>query len=260
MLPFEWVASAWFAALFLAAPWTGAGRGRRAAVMGCCAALVLLIGAAAVRASPPVRAWLPHAYLVLGYWLPGLLAPAVAQPTAFERWLRRSDSAIRPHLPAAPARLSAVLELSYLLCYPLVPAAFAVVWAAGGEDDVDRFWVAVLAAGYACYGSLPWLVSRPPRIAEPERTADPRHPLAAVNAFVLGRVSHQLTTFPSGHVAVSWAAAGVLSTVSAAAGSVVAVAAAAIAVAAAAGRYHYVIDVVLGLVVAALALAAAAAL
>jgi membrane-associated phospholipid phosphatase len=66
---------------------------------------------------------------------------------------------------------------------------------------------------------------------------------------VLARVSHQLTTFPSGHVAVSIAAALALIPVSVGAAVVSGVTAAMIAVAAVAGRYHYAVDVVLGALV-----------
>ena len=74
-----------------------------------------------------------------------------------------------------------------------------------------------------------------------------------LNALVLARVSHRWTTFPSGHVAVAWGAAIALLRVWPAAGGVVAVVALGVTVGAAAGRYHYVIDVLLGLVVAAIA-------
>jgi membrane-associated phospholipid phosphatase len=79
--------------------------------------------------------------------------------------------------------------------------------------------------------------------------------LGAVNAAVLARVSHELNTFPSGHVAVALAAAGCVLSVSAAAGGVFTVVALAIALGAVAGRYHYLADVLLGGVMAIAALA-----
>jgi membrane-associated phospholipid phosphatase len=80
-----------------------------------------------------------------------------------------------------------------------------------------------------------------------------------MNTLVLGRVSHQLNTFPSGHVAVAGAAVASVATVSGLAGALLGLAVAGICVGAAAGRYHYVVDVVLGLVVAAVAFLIAAA-
>ena len=249
MHPFEWLACAWFAALCAAAPLTAAAGRRRAGVMAGSAAAVALVVLAAREAPATLRAWLPLAYLVGGYWMPGLLAPAVPHPTPFERWLMRTDDVLLRHLPAAPARLTGLLELAYLICYPLVPAAFTVVWTHGDAGDVTRFWLAVLTSGYACYGSIPWLVSRPPRLVEPHDPGS-RHLLAHANVFVLGRVSHELTTFPSGHAAVSAAAALMVLPVSFVGGAVVGTVAVAIAVAAVAGRYHYAIDVALGLLVA----------
>jgi membrane-associated phospholipid phosphatase len=144
--------------------------------------------------------------------------------------------------------------MAYLLCYPLVPAAFLIVWLGGSPGEVARFWVAVLLAGYACYATLPWLVSRPPRLVTgAAATCD----LGAVNAFVLGHVSHQMNTFPSGHVAVSLAAAAAIWPVSPIAGLTVGVIAGAVAMGAVSGRYHYVVDVVAGVAVAVVAAASA---
>jgi membrane-associated phospholipid phosphatase len=70
-------------------------------------------------------------------------------------------------------------------------------------------------------------------------------------------VSHQLNTFPSGHVAVSLAAAAVVASLSPPAGLLFGLMAAAIGVGAAAGRYHYVIDVLLGAGMGAAVVAAA---
>jgi membrane-associated phospholipid phosphatase len=124
-----------------------------------------------------------------------------------------------------------------------------IVWAHAGAAAVPRFWMTVLVAGFACYASLPWLVSRPPkRLASHASGAVTR-----LNAFVLSRASHQWTTFPSGHAAVAWAAAFAVARVWPVAGVVLAMVAAGVSVGAASGRYHYVIDVLLGLLVAAVA-------
>jgi membrane-associated phospholipid phosphatase len=222
------------------------------------------VAAAALYGSDTLRAWLPHVYLVAGYWLPAFIAQRTADATKFERWLRRTDDVLRPESGALPVFFKELTELAYLLCYPLVPASFAVVWLVGSSADVDRFWMAVLPAGYACYVSLPWLVSRPPRLAGvPHAPADgrsripARHRIADANLCVLGRVSHELNTFPSGHVAVSLASAVCVGWVSPTAGALVGVATVAIALGAAAGRYHYVLDVILGLIVGAAAVALA---
>jgi membrane-associated phospholipid phosphatase len=209
-------------------------------------------------ASVFVRVWLPHAYLVVGYWLPALLVGTLTSP-AFEAWLAQTDTRFRQYMTPMPRWATHAVELSYLMCYPAVPAAFAVVWTGGNLVDIERFWLSVLAAGFACYGNLPWLPSRPPRLLvdpKDQRHTDIRHrsvaneggsrALGLINAAVLARVSHQWNTFPSGHVAVSVAAAACALTVWWPAGLVLAVVATGIAIGAVAGRYHYVVDVLLG--------------
>ena len=203
MFPFERLALLYFAALALASLALRRQRARAGR------ALVNSIGFAALamaasRVMPDgVRAWLGHGYLLAGYLVPSLLAPTPAD-TRLERWLVATDRAWRPLAHSIPQPIADIFEVAYLLCYPLVPAAFAVVWTGGDESDSSRFWIAVLASGFACYGMLPWLASRPPRsLAKAEH---PRSGIARLNAQVLERASHGLNTFPSGHVAVSVAA------------------------------------------------------
>ena len=257
MFLFESIALAYFLAVAAAAPFTRVARRRRAIVAVAAIAMAVIVALVARSAADVWRTWLPHMYLVAGYWTPGLLTPRISEPTAFERWLVSSDARLRPRLPGLPPMLVHITEVAYLTCYPLVPASFTIVWLTGTAQDISRFWVAVLTAGYLSYASLPWLLSRPPRLLA--NAMAPATHVGAVNVFVLGRLSHQLNTFPSGHVAVSLAAAGVVAMVRPAAGAAVAVIALAIAVGAAAGRYHYVIDVVLGIVAAAAAIALTAA-
>lgn len=251
MLTFEALTIGFFAVLGAAAPSIRASRAHRLRA-GLWSAAVVVCALVAVQAlAPAMRVWLGHAYLVLGYWIPALMIPTAALASGgFEAWLARTDEWWRLRAVAVPNWLLHVLELSYLLCYPLVPAAFTFVWMYGRLADSDRFWTAVLISGFACYGTLPWLISRPPRLkdgivkAHAERTN-----LRAANEFVLARVSHGLNTFPSGHVAVSVAAGFEVMSVSRPAGLVVLFVAALIAAGAVAGRYHYAVDVASGVVV-----------
>jgi hypothetical protein len=249
MTPFEWLALAYFIVLPLAAARNARPRGWLYAA----GAILLVIVA---RRSMPweARAWLPHAYLVLGYWMPAAFVPGVN--TQFESWLGTADRRLwNWGLQVGRGRATSFFEVAYLLCYPLVPAAFAVVFALGTPRDITRFWIAVLLAGYACYGSLPWTAARPPRlISAPEPIF-----FARVNAGVLGRVSHNMNTFPSGHVAVALAASLVVCSVSMAWGAGFLAIAAAVAVAAVRGRYHYLVDVLVGAGVGAGAFATALA-
>jgi len=77
---------------------------------------------------------------------------------------------------------------------------------------------------------------------------------------VLNRMSHRLNTFPSGHVAVTIAAALSLWPVSPPAAAVVGAIAGGVAVGAVTGRYHYVLDVLAGALVGVLSAAAASAM
>lgn len=255
-LTFEILAAAYFGALALAAllaPVRPAGRAGVALLAAACAVAVI---AAALLLPLAARAWLGHAYLAAGYWVPALLvrgAGAAASgdhraadpPTSFESWLLRTDDRCRRLVVVRPAALLQVLELSYLLCYVVVPAAFLMVWTRGTSADADSYWTPVLLSGFVCYGTLPWLVARPPRAVDGRAPAG----VGRVNAYVLDRVSHGLNTFPSGHVAVSLAAALEVWTLRPAAGMALTAIALAIAAGAVAGRYHYAIDVVLGLAI-----------
>jgi membrane-associated phospholipid phosphatase len=244
--PYELLAVGYFLAIALATRRSRTDEAHRRKAMRLSILTGGVIVATAYLAPDPVRAWMPVAYLVLGYWIPAILAPSKPD-AAFEAWLRDTDASLGVTAGRAPAWLREPLELAYLLCYPLVPAACAIVRLFGGAADLDRFWLAVLLAGFACYATLPWLVSRPPRLLTPFES--PATGLAALNTRILRRVSHQLTTFPSGHVAVATAAALAVWPVSRPAGGAIAVVAAGIAGGAVAGRYHFAVDVLLGAVV-----------
>ena len=243
MFAFELFAVVYLVALPGAVVLTGGARRSgtwRAMAAGAAFAAVIVIIVPVL--SPAIRFWLGHLYLVAGYWIPALAPARLGE--GFEQWLEASDAGWRLRLNAVPAWLVHAGEVAYLLCYPMVPAAFLVVWMAGNNVDLDRFWLAVLIGAFACYGSLPWLAARPPRLLPGAQPLE--HPLARVNVGVLSRVSHNLTTFPSGHVAVSIAAALCVTTVSPAAGLAFALVAIAISIGAVTGGYHYVMDVTTG--------------
>jgi hypothetical protein len=248
-LTFETLAIIFFAAIAIAAPATTAPRRRRLQVV--LLAIVLAVAAFAVAQifTPDVRGWFGHVYLIAGYWTPALLVSSRnSVDSAFEAWLVRTDA--RWRRPVALSRtIVPLLELSYLLCYVIVPIAFVIVWIDGTELDVDHFWTAVLLSGFLCYGSLPWLISRPPRALD--RGTSQAAGVRALNEFVLARVSHGMNTFPSGHVAVSVSAALGVLFVSPPAGLALLALACAIAAGAFVGRYHYGVDVAAGFLVGA---------
>jgi hypothetical protein len=241
LVTFEQLAAAYFLLIALLGPFSGAPA-RRAAVVS----LTAFGGAAAIFAlmhllTMDQRAWIGHLYLAAGYWLPALLV--TRSPGAFEAWLRSTE----PEAARTPRVRGHLAELAYLCCYPLVPAAFITVYTTGSIADVDRFWTAVLGAGFLCYISLPWLVSRPPRIIE-DAIVDVS-PVRHINLHVLDRFSHGWNTFPSGHVAIAVAAALSIVSVAPDAGVAFLIVAAGIVVGSVSGRYHYTIDALAGIIV-----------
>jgi len=241
LVAFEYLAGAYFLLIGVLGPFSGAPARRPPVVSLTAFGLAASIAAVTRLLTVDARAWIGHLYLAAGYWLPALLV--TRPPGAFDAWLRKTE-------PAAARNLwisGHLAELAYLCCYPLVPAAFITVYTTGSIADVDRFWTSVLGAGFLCYISLPWLVSRPPRIIE-DAIVDVS-PVRHINLHVLDRFSHGWNTFPSGHVAVAVAAALSVVSVAPHAGVAFLIVAAGIVVGSVSGRYHYTIDALAGIIV-----------
>ena len=198
---------------------------------------------------------LPALVLLGGYWLSGMLY--VHPDLRIERWLLAVDNMLLMRSGAlawfrrSPRLVSDYFELSYLLVYLLVPAGATTLALAGHGDQVGRFWTVVLLAEFACYGMLPWIQTRPPRVLE----SIPGHVSHATsmrrfNLGIVDRVSIQANTVPSGHAAGAVATALAVGSTMPMAGAVFLVLAAGIAVSTVLGRYHYVVDSVLGVLVA----------
>ena len=252
----EWVALGFFiylaiAALLMPLP---ADRKRRVVaramlVLAFILAMAMPSGFIAARA----RDGLPLIYLLLGYWLPAHLVKCT-NPELEERLLgfdRRlfGPAGLARFVNAAPRLIIELLELAYLFCYPVLPLGFIWLVVGGFPEEGDRFWTAVLLAGFCCYGLLPWLPTRAPRATE-EPPPDIRSSVRALNLHVLDRASIQLNTFPSGHTAASLAAALAVGAHLEAAGAVLGLIALGIATGSVVGRYHYAADAITGAVVA----------
>ena len=94
MTPFEQLALIYFAVVAVAA-----GRHARPRGWVYVAGAILLVIVARFRAPWEVRAWVPHAYLLLGYWIPAAFVP-MPLDDRFEEWLRRADARLVAVLPA----------------------------------------------------------------------------------------------------------------------------------------------------------------
>jgi hypothetical protein len=250
----EWIAAGYF--LYLLLPvWLRAPKAARVgltlqALFG--TALVVIVSRAPdTRVGSVVRDWAPGVYLLAGYWLPGRLFTTFNE--RLERWLMAKDrewlgESLASAPPRSPSVLIAYLELTYMLCYPLVPVAFGLLFfspTSVAATALDPFWSAVLLAVFICYGLLPWLPTRPPRAFLPA-DIPAASALRRLNLHVLNHASIQVNTLPSGHVAAAVAAALAVGQFMPAAGAIIGVLAVSISLAAVLGRYHYAADAILG--------------
>ncbi|HKX28030.1 MAG TPA: phosphatase PAP2 family protein [Blastocatellia bacterium] len=202
-----------------------------------------------------MRDLLPAPLMLLVYWQAGRFS-VTPNEWAQKRLLKLDQISIGQILrsttrPGIRAWLARYLELSYLLCYPLVPFGIGVLYLAGEPDHVDGYWTVVQASTYLCYLPLPFIQMLPPRLllSDTEHLG-PRYRLRLLNLKILKHASIQVNTFPSAHVASTSAAALALLWWVPAAGAAFALLALSIAGGAVLGRYHYLADVVLGILLA----------
>ena len=257
-LRWEWIAVAYYAYLtivsFVDRRFVRARAGAVAATAVWCAVLGLrpFGGDAFAPDTVAFTLLVPLAVLLGGYWLSGLFF--VTANSRLEKWLVAIDDRLirRPGILAAyessPRIVHEVAEMAYLLVYLVIPAGIAVLTLGGRADAVPRFWAVVLLAEFISYGMLPWLQTRPPRAVENDR--HPGSTLRRFNGAILSRGSIQVNTLPSGHAAGAVATALAVGDAMPLAGAVFLLLAAAIVAATMVGRYHYLIDSFLGVVVA----------
>jgi hypothetical protein len=230
------------------------GRGRLAPARGRALGLALAgLGLTGIsRALPPaalLHDWLiPPALLLIGYWASGCLF--VRPMPALERSLCALDDTCRVRTIARhlPRWLAELLEVAYAGVYLLIPVALVLHLTLTPTPDVERFWAVILVTDYLCFGALPWLQTRPPRVLEAEDPWTSR--FRRFNMHVVGAASIRVNTIPSGHAAEGLAAA--LLVLGAPPAVVMAMFVCGLAVSAGAvlGRYHYAADAITGWIVA----------
>jgi membrane-associated phospholipid phosphatase len=145
------------------------------------------------------------------------------------------------------------LEAAYLGVYVIIPLGALVVACAAPAGAVDRFWAAVLTSGFVCYGALPWIQTRPPRVIETTDLLPVAGGIRRLNLVILERGSVGVNTLPSGHAATAVATALAVTTHAPAVGALFIVAALLVALATVVGRYHYAVDTILGALVGVIA-------
>jgi len=216
------------------------------------AAMCLILRLPAVPTTP-FRIVVPALVLLFGYQLSGLFFVRVDWVIE-QRLLRLDrrllfDTGVLGWCRHAPALLDESLELTYLLVYTALPAGAVLLASTGHSTAIDRYWTIVLGAEFLCYGALPWIQTRPPMLLE----ADSHHRegiVRRVNQVIAARASIRANTIPSGHAAGAVAAALAIGTVLPMAGALFLLLALSIATASVVGRYHYLLDSVLGVLVA----------
>lgn len=247
-----WVTVAYFAYLLVVSMVRAEfARARAALILAC------MVGAATVALAPRFSTTLdvivPALLLLAGYRITGLFFVRVDSRIerrlleSDHRWLRRTG--ILHWYDRAPRAVVELFEASYLLVYAAVPAGAATLALGGHGGDVGRFWTIVLVAEFCCYGVLPWVQTRPPMLVE-AAPAGQRSAIRRLNQLIASRASIRANSIPSGHAAGSLATALAVGEVMPAAGVAFLALAISIAAASVLGRYHYVVDSLLGVLVA----------
>ena len=248
----EWIAFCYFMYLGIVCWLRPLPLSRRLLVTGVSMALLTAILTVPGAATPAIRDWAPLLYVSVGYYLTGRL---VVQPSAaLEQWLMRWDRRFlgnpTTRFEAWPRWLVTYLEIVYVFCFLLLPGGFLALVLSGHGALANHYWSYVLAADLGAFAPLSVFQTRPPWMVEPR----PGLSAPGVHRFAARMVENatiRANTFPSGHVAVSFAVAAGVRDVLPGIAALLAVLSCSIAVACVVGRYHYVMDVLTGALLAA---------
>jgi membrane-associated phospholipid phosphatase len=247
----EWIALSYFAYLGVVCWLRPVARSRRLLLTGVSAALVVTIRSVAAAAPETVRNWAPFAYVTVAYYMTGRLFVHHSAP--LENWLIEWDRRLlgnpTTRFAGWPRWVVTYLEIVYMLCFLLLPAGLAALVLSGHARLANHYWSYVLAADLGAFAPLSVFQTRPPWMVEPRPglSAPGMHNLASR---VVENLTIRVNTFPSGHVAVSFAVAAGVFTALPAMGVLFFVLSCSIAVACVVGRYHYFMDVLTGALLA----------
>jgi len=243
----EWVSLVYFAAL-TAIAWLRPLPALRRAQITAIGLLSSITVVAVARLAPPlVRDWTPPLIILAGYFLSGRFF--VNPSPSFEGWLIAWDRRLLGD-PATrfsrwPRAVLAYLEIVYIGCFVLVPAGFAALAWTGRGALADSYWTLVTAAEFGSFASLGVAQARPPWMVERKAVLSDRSVHRAASMMV-EHLTIRANTFPSGHVAGSLAVALAVIRALPGLGLVLLFLAGSIAAACIVGRYHYIADVVTG--------------
>ena len=202
--------------------------------------------------SRALRDWVPAGLILVAYHQSGRLF--IKPWPKFQTWLMGWDCRLLgrfyrgPEVIQVPSFWRKYLEIFYLSCYPLIPAALGILILLNFQDRVEEFWMLVLSSTYACYALVPFLPALPPRLLQTERKTGSNSGKARIlNEWLLRYGSIKANTFPSAHVASCTAASLVLFRYDTWFGAIFLWFSLSIATAVVIRRYHYLADAILGL-------------
>ena len=250
-MPFWTAASATYFTYVALVAWALPGvpaRARVRATLVCMGGLLVALAGALAAPFWLRLVVLPPVALLVAYWASGLLW--VGPMPRAEALLGRADAAMRIRWIAAatPRPIIELLEFSYAGVYPLIPIALALHMLYGPSPDADRFWSVILVTDFVCFGMLPWIQTRPPRMLE--QGPPWRSGFRAFNIRMLGEASIGVNTVPSGHAAEALAGALLLADAPWPIAAWMWFNALCISSAAVLGRYHFALDAIAGWLVA----------
>lgn len=155
--------------------------------------------------------------------------------------------------------IPSILEIAYALVYALAPFAIVMLYVYGRREKVDEFLLIFAVAVLLCYAQFPFWPSDPPRVVFLGQDL-PSYATVfrRFNLWMLGNYGIHTSVFPSAHVAGAFAAAfGAMRVLPERrwVSRFLLVIASLIAIATVYGRYHYLADVLAGLLVALVAFA-----
>jgi membrane-associated phospholipid phosphatase len=221
-----------------------------------------------------LRPWIPVFFILVAYRESGLLLTPDPSHRLDYIFIRLDDVILRDQgvlriLDWGAPWIQYYLELSYLLCYPIVPLGLATLYLAkdraawreepgiglhaGATPSTleviarEHFWTAVLIASLTCYFLFPFFPLAPPRELFNDVPGPRVAPLLrSMNHWLLGKYSVGASLFPSAHVAATTAAALAVHRYLPRLGWLFVGVAVSIALATVYGRYHYALDAIAG--------------
>jgi len=215
-------------------------------------AVAAVIAMVAAAAPVLVRDWTPFLYVSIAYYWTGRLF--IKPSERLEAWLLSWDRRLlgdpTRRFAHWPGWLVAYLDVVYMFCFLLLPGGLAALAAAGHSMQANHYWTMVLAADLGAFAPLSIFQTRPPWALEDAPVLKDRT-VRRLASYMVRHATIGVNTFPSGHVAVSLAAALAVMGSMPLTGALFLVLAATVSLACSVGRYHYVLDVLAGALLAA---------